>query len=31
VDEFVYLEDMKNTRDLIINLGKVSREEIAQK
>jgi len=31
VDEFVYLQDIKNTRDLIINLGKVSREEIAQK
>ena len=31
VDEFVYLQDMKNTRDLIINLGKVSREKIAQK
>jgi len=29
VDEFVYLEDMKNTRDLIINLGRVSREKIA--
>ena len=31
VDEFVYLQDIKNTRDLIINLGKVSREKIAQK
>jgi succinyl-diaminopimelate desuccinylase len=31
VDEFVYLQDVKNTRDLIINLGKASREEIAQK
>jgi len=30
VDEFVYLEDMKNTRELIINLGRVSREKIAQ-
>jgi succinyl-diaminopimelate desuccinylase len=29
VDEFVYLQDMKNTRDLIINLGKVSRQKIA--
>lgn len=29
VDEFVYLQDMKNTRDLIINLGKVPREKIA--
>ena len=31
INEFVYLQDMKNTRDLIINLGNVSREEIAQK
>jgi succinyl-diaminopimelate desuccinylase len=31
VDEFVYLQDMKNTRDLIINLGRVDREKIAQK
>jgi len=29
VDEFVYLEDMRNTRNLIVNLGKVSREKIA--
>ena len=29
VDEFVYLQDMKNTRDLIINLGRVPRENIA--
>jgi succinyl-diaminopimelate desuccinylase len=29
VDEFVYLEDIRNTRDLIINLGKVAREKIA--
>lgn len=29
IDEFVYLEDMKNTRDLIVNLGKVAREKIA--
>ncbi len=29
VDEFVYLEDVKNTRNLIVNLGKVSREKIA--
>jgi succinyl-diaminopimelate desuccinylase len=28
VDEFVYLQDMKNTRDLIINLGRVPRERI---
>ncbi len=28
VDEFVYLEDMKNARDLIVNLGKESREKI---
>jgi succinyl-diaminopimelate desuccinylase len=31
VDEFVYLQDMKNTRDLIVNLGRVPREKIAQK
>jgi succinyl-diaminopimelate desuccinylase len=31
VDEFVYLQDVKNTRDLIINLGRVPREKIAQK
>jgi succinyl-diaminopimelate desuccinylase len=30
VDEFVYLQDLKNTRDLIINLGRVAREKIAQ-
>jgi succinyl-diaminopimelate desuccinylase len=30
VDEFVYLQDVKNTRDLIVNLGRVSREKIAQ-
>lgn len=30
VDEFVYLEDMKNTRDLIINIGKVAKEKIAK-
>ncbi len=30
VDEFVYLEDMKNTRDLIVNLGRVPREKIVQ-
>jgi len=29
VDEFVYLEDIKNTRDLIVNLGKVPRDKIA--
>jgi succinyl-diaminopimelate desuccinylase len=29
VDEFVYLQDVKNTRDLIINLGRVSRDKIA--
>jgi len=29
VDEFVYIEDLKNTRDLIINLGKVSRDKIS--
>jgi len=31
IDEFVYLQDVKNTRDLIINLGKAPREKIAQK
>jgi len=29
VDEFVYLQDIKNTRDLIINLGRVPRDKIA--
>lgn len=29
LNEFVYLEDIKNTRDLIVNLGKVAREKIA--
>ncbi|MFA5363881.1 MAG: ArgE/DapE family deacylase [Candidatus Bathyarchaeia archaeon] len=28
VDEFVYLQDIKNTRDLVVNLGKVSRDRI---
>ena len=28
VDEFVYIQDIKNTRDLIVNLGKVSRDKI---
>jgi len=27
-DEFVHLEDLKNARDLVVNLGKVRREEI---
>jgi succinyl-diaminopimelate desuccinylase len=31
IDEFVYLQDVKDTRDLIINLGKAPREKIAQK
>jgi succinyl-diaminopimelate desuccinylase len=31
VDEFVHLKDIKNTRDLIVNLGKEPREKIAQK
>jgi succinyl-diaminopimelate desuccinylase len=31
IDEFVYLQDMKNTRDLIVNLGRVSKEKIVQK
>ncbi len=30
VDEFVHLQDLKNTRDLIINLGKVPREKIGK-
>jgi succinyl-diaminopimelate desuccinylase len=29
VDEFVYLQDIKNTRDLVVNLGKAPREKIA--
>ena len=29
LDEFVHLEDIKNVRDLIVNLGKVAREKIA--
>jgi succinyl-diaminopimelate desuccinylase len=28
VDEFVYLKDIKNTRDMVVNLGKVSRDKI---
>ena len=28
VDEFVYLQDIKNTRDMVVNLGKVSRNKI---
>ncbi len=28
VDEFVYLEDLKNTRDIVVELGKKSREQI---
>lgn len=28
VDEFVYLEDIRNARDVIINLGKVTRKKI---
>jgi succinyl-diaminopimelate desuccinylase len=27
-DEFVHLEDLKNVRDLVVNLGKAGREEI---
>ena len=27
-DEFMYLEDLKNARDLVVNLGKVRREDI---
>jgi succinyl-diaminopimelate desuccinylase len=30
VDEFVHLEDIRNTRDLIVNLGKVARDKIIQ-
>jgi succinyl-diaminopimelate desuccinylase len=30
VDEFVHLQDIQNTRNLIINLGRASREKIAQ-
>jgi len=29
VNEFVYLEDLKNLREVIVNLGKVRRDEIA--
>jgi succinyl-diaminopimelate desuccinylase len=29
VDEFVYIEDIRNTRELIINLGKETRKRIA--
>jgi succinyl-diaminopimelate desuccinylase len=29
VDEFVYLQDIKNTRDVVVNLGKAPREKIA--
>ncbi|MFQ5759084.1 MAG: ArgE/DapE family deacylase [Candidatus Bathyarchaeia archaeon] len=28
VNEFVYLEDLKNVRDVLVNLGKVRRDEI---
>ena len=30
LDEFVYLEDVKKVRDLIVNLGKASRKKIAK-
>jgi succinyl-diaminopimelate desuccinylase len=30
IDEFVYLEDMRNARDLVVNLGRAKREEIKQ-
>lgn len=30
VDEFVYLRDIHNTRDLVVNLGRERREKIAQ-
>lgn len=29
INEFVYLRDLKNVRDLIVNLGKANRKEIA--
>ena len=29
VDEFVYLQDIQNTRDLVVNLGKMPRERIS--
>lgn len=29
IDEFVYLNDIKNTRDLIVNIGKEPKEKIA--
>ena len=28
VDEFVYLQDIQNTKDLVVNLGKVSKDKI---
>ena len=31
VDEFVYLQDIKNTRDLVVNLGRAPKEKISQK
>ena len=30
IDEFVYLEDIENVRDLIVNLGRAKREEMVQ-
>ena len=30
IDEFVYLKDLENVRDLIVNLGKAKRKEILQ-
>lgn len=30
IDEFVYLEDMRNVRDLVVNLGRKRKEEIRQ-
>jgi succinyl-diaminopimelate desuccinylase len=29
IDEFVYLQDIQNTRDVVVNLGKMSRDKIA--
>ncbi|MCW4035297.1 MAG: ArgE/DapE family deacylase [Candidatus Bathyarchaeota archaeon] len=30
VDEFVYLQDIQNTKDLVVNLGKVSKDRFKQ-
>ena len=31
VDEFVYLKDIQNTRDVVVNLGKVSRDKMCKR